>query len=663
MTSSLFESSKVVPNEITPLGLSFAGPVPQGKKKKTTKSSRSVFSQVIVSILLVCIGFKAYSSLSSSASSAIVDQSLSKSVNNQDYGNDSNVFPTVSLVESETQTQTTLKEVTTGATTELSDQPATFTLQFPKPIRDDVFKKGDTDPEELDNISTMCNHALYETIKDTGHPSYTRELLGCHIYDDNNDDIVPIFLGTLNKNADVLKVVTDMDIIDASMVSSLFHTKAFATMINNNCFVWNSEQTIATYSKTQYDSETSYSNQFSKKTGIAVSASASYAGISVKAGYKQSHIDSGESDGTMTTAYGQAKYSGQVGVLTNVCFDDHETFAEHKIADLVNFDYWGECWNAIRNATTIEALLAQHECVTKVANGGFEMPLQYIYSVGTTNTYTTQYKSSSTKQAHGASDKISASLSGSFGGAGASVSTSVSSTNSASQTNKAFSGTVTHTSKSIGTDVNLSCLSAHDCDNSIAVAVAKIRNDYSTLGSPSSLGKKFISLDQILKFYFGTPDYGLPDAFVPAYEALENLNAYYYNKPGTVCWAYDFEPSSWCKGVFNNNKNCWTTDQSIMPASVSFSPLILNDSDTMEAVGMIISPKPEVCCNQCEMPVWRVSSPPMEFNNFAAIKQHYYSFGGQLNLDCDTSCKDEVPEYINVCPTITLGDVPKSQCS
>jgi len=119
MTSSLFESSKVVPNEITPLDRSFAGPVPQDKKKK--KLSRSMFAQVVVSFFLVCIGFKAYSSLSSSIPSAIVDQSLSKSVN-KDHGNDSNIFPTVTLIGSETQAN--LKQVTKGTstTTELSNE-------------------------------------------------------------------------------------------------------------------------------------------------------------------------------------------------------------------------------------------------------------------------------------------------------------------------------------------------------------------------------------------------------------------------------------------------------------------------------------------------------------------------------------------------------------
>jgi len=83
-----------------------------------------MFAQVVVSFFLVCIGFKAYSSLSSSIPSDIVDQSLSKS-GNKDHGNDSNVFPTVSLLGSETQTQANLKQVTKGTSTttaELSNE-------------------------------------------------------------------------------------------------------------------------------------------------------------------------------------------------------------------------------------------------------------------------------------------------------------------------------------------------------------------------------------------------------------------------------------------------------------------------------------------------------------------------------------------------------------
>jgi len=99
MTSSSFDSSKVVPCESTPLGrVSSGGPVPQAKKK----SSRS-FGHVVVKFLLVCIGVTVYTRLSSSASpSSVVDQSVSKSVNKVNE-NDSIVFPIASLAASETK--------------------------------------------------------------------------------------------------------------------------------------------------------------------------------------------------------------------------------------------------------------------------------------------------------------------------------------------------------------------------------------------------------------------------------------------------------------------------------------------------------------------------------------------------------------------------------
>mmetsp|Transcript_29977 Transcript_29977/g.33608 ORF Transcript_29977/g.33608 Transcript_29977/m.33608 type:complete len:318 (+) Transcript_29977:119-1072(+) len=111
MTSSSFDSSKVVPCESTPLGrVSSGGPVPQAKKK----SSRS-FGHVVVKFLLVCIGVTVYTRLSSSASpSSVVDQSVvSKLVNNVNK-NDNNIFPTVSLVASETKTH--LQQVATPST-------------------------------------------------------------------------------------------------------------------------------------------------------------------------------------------------------------------------------------------------------------------------------------------------------------------------------------------------------------------------------------------------------------------------------------------------------------------------------------------------------------------------------------------------------------------
>eukprot|EP00751_Fragilariopsis_kerguelensis_P015871 CAMPEP_0170835802 /NCGR_PEP_ID=MMETSP0734-20130129/1818_1 /TAXON_ID=186038 /ORGANISM="Fragilariopsis kerguelensis, Strain L26-C5" /LENGTH=146 /DNA_ID=CAMNT_0011202727 /DNA_START=512 /DNA_END=952 /DNA_ORIENTATION=- len=112
MSSSSFESSELIPCEITPLGIvSSGGPFPQAKKK----SSRSFFQVAVVPLFLVCLGITFYSRLSSLAfSSSVVDQSVvSKLVNNVNK-NDNNIFPTVSLVASETKTH--LQQLSTPST-------------------------------------------------------------------------------------------------------------------------------------------------------------------------------------------------------------------------------------------------------------------------------------------------------------------------------------------------------------------------------------------------------------------------------------------------------------------------------------------------------------------------------------------------------------------
>jgi len=99
-------NSKAPPTEKTPLGISFENKhIPQGK------NARSFFYQVVVVTLSsVVLGLIAVAYLSSSASSSVAKQSLLRSVNKQLYETDSNVVPTASLIESESQTD--LEETT-----------------------------------------------------------------------------------------------------------------------------------------------------------------------------------------------------------------------------------------------------------------------------------------------------------------------------------------------------------------------------------------------------------------------------------------------------------------------------------------------------------------------------------------------------------------------
>jgi len=112
MKLSSIESSKVHPSENTPFGLSSGGPVPQGKKKSPPRSLS--FQIMVSSILLICLGFTAYTRQSSlSASSSVVNQSLLKLANNNLYESDSsNVYPAMSLMGSELDTNTDMD--TTG---------------------------------------------------------------------------------------------------------------------------------------------------------------------------------------------------------------------------------------------------------------------------------------------------------------------------------------------------------------------------------------------------------------------------------------------------------------------------------------------------------------------------------------------------------------------
>merc|ERR1711865_556073 len=103
------------------------------------------------------------------------------------------------------------------------------------------------------------------------------------------------------------------------------------------------------------------------------------------------------------------------------------------------------------------------------------------------------------------------------------------------------------------------CLDNGTCPDVIKKAVDNIRHDYQLLGPPSSLGKEYISLDSILKLYFGG-GYGLPDKFLPAYYQYE------LSRPGTVCWFYEFHwplnPNSF---PMENHQNCWTHNKNIVP--------------------------------------------------------------------------------------------------
>eukprot|EP00751_Fragilariopsis_kerguelensis_P014521 CAMPEP_0170762144 /NCGR_PEP_ID=MMETSP0733-20121128/2592_1 /TAXON_ID=186038 /ORGANISM="Fragilariopsis kerguelensis, Strain L26-C5" /LENGTH=579 /DNA_ID=CAMNT_0011102263 /DNA_START=58 /DNA_END=1794 /DNA_ORIENTATION=+ len=511
MASSSFESSMAVPTESTPFDLSFAGSTPQGKKKKS--SSRSVFSQVVALFVLVGLCFTVYSRLSPLASStSLVNQSISKSVNKDQNENENIVIPTASLVES--KTKTSLQQVTKAATTTTTDfsveATGKYILKFPPNVQQDV-EKGN-----FDDIIPNCNKYLDENKERLGTtPSFIANILACQIY---QIDIEPIVLGTLKTGVDVLEIVTDMDTIRPSQVSSLFVDYAFAAMIERGCFVWNNQDSRVEYTNTQYSGKTSYSKEYSSTTGLSVGASAGYAGVTVSAGYEQSNTISGGSEGTTETAYGQQKYSALVGELTNKCFSTQSKF-DNGIKDLVKPE-WVQRWTAIRQKgryQTVEDLLNLEypHYLSEVADGGFLMPMKYIYRVGTKSTLSTSYTTSSTIKATDVSKVITAGLSASVGGTGGSINTAISNAVNKSKKNSTFKGTVKQHSVGFGSNVDIDCFKNNNCATVITRSVKSIREDYTKLGSPSSLGREYKSLDDIVKLYFGER-YGLPDNFLPA---------------------------------------------------------------------------------------------------------------------------------------------------
>merc|ERR1712238_496466 len=98
-----------------------------------------------------------------------------------------------------------------------------FTLRFPEGVYDTSMN---SDPRKLLLITERCNQYLYDNSDKSADPSFMASILACQIYQSN---IVPIVLGTLNTNANVLEIAIDLDnTIDSSKVSPLFENYAFA---------------------------------------------------------------------------------------------------------------------------------------------------------------------------------------------------------------------------------------------------------------------------------------------------------------------------------------------------------------------------------------------------------------------------------------------------
>jgi len=592
-SSSPFESSKLTPCENTPLGgVTFGGPVVSQDKKKSSRS----FFQVIVPLLLVCLGFTVYARLSSLASSSsVVNQSISKSVKQVQNENGSYVFPTASLVESETKTD--VQEVTQRATTtELSEEGSTqYLLQFPTGVYD---KSMNTNPKELGLLTNRCNIYVANNKDKSDDPSYKAEVLACQIY--QNTKIVPIVLGTFKTGADMLQKATDMSTISSSDVSSLFVDHALAAMIDRGCFYWNNQYIAGHYSKTQYYGESNYKSTYSTKTGLSGSGSGRYSDpfvdVSVEAGYEQFHEDLGGIKGKTETAYGQKQYTAQVGELENVCFTKSRFDA---IKDLVK-PKWVKCWNEIRERgryrTTIADLLGLNDrnCFKNVVEGGFFMPLKYIYSVGTKTTLSTSFTSNEVIEESGARNALRAGLEVTAGENGGSITAAISKEVARSKSDSSFEGHVNQEAKSFGIG-ETTCLDNGTCSHVIATVANNTQQNYQLLGPPSSLGKEYVSLDEILKLFFDD-GYGLPDQFLPAY------NQYEISLPGTVCWAYELhELGIYLHAhLFENRQNCWTHNEDIIPTGIEKIANWNSVGELFKMSGGQVSPTPGSCCNPCK---------------------------------------------------------------
>jgi len=557
-----------------------------------------------------------------------------------------------------------------------------FRLRFPEGVYDTSMN---SDPSKLLRITERCNRYLYDNSDKSGDPSFRDSLIACQIYQSN---ISPIVLGTLKTESNVLEIALDLDQeIRASEVSSLFENHALAAMIDRGCFEWNIQGKRVAYTRTEYTGRKEYSAQYSQRTGFSVESSASYMGVTVDAGYEQSNDNSGGIAGSSETTYGMMQYSGEVGHLTNECFNN-KSFFDFAIRDLVK-PKWIKCWNQIRErgrGITIENLLNQcfagvvegelqegtvlqgsngsseggvyriserynfvrmtlpepltgdfkvsseilfekmevtaasfvlwdedgamdhvgfdgvgkrmfyegnqwgsakyggpgpspnvwldvlltridgkltvsvdgaavltdlpcnwtiqgigwrphrntiqlrsleecpsvvpsnapSDCFKMVSEGGFLMPLKYIYSVGTKVELSTSYKSSSKQDRSGASRAITAGLSATAESFSGSVNTQITKAVEKSRSESSFDGKVREDVKGYGYGIDITCFGKRTCAQVIDRSVEATKDDFSLLGKPSSLGREYKTLDDILKLYFDS-NWGLPDQFVPAY--------------------------------------------------------------------------------------------------------------------------------------------------
>jgi len=608
MTSSSFESSELIPCEITPLGIvSSGGPVPQAKKK----SSRS-FSQVVVLLFLVCLGITFHSRLPSLASSSsVVDQSVSKSVNNVNE-NDRIVFTTASLAASETKTS--FRQVAKGKSTidtndrsndvsptasltEVIDSPKFLTksstpktLKFPRRAFDYDKRK---DASHMIGIRSRCNNA---------HRGQTDpdvlEILACLIYESVSDqpsEAVNMALGTIKTDADILKILFNGG-IKVKDVSSLFEDYAMAVMIDKGCFTWSSEDNKDVTSDQQqivYNSENDYSEQVGESSSIDVSASDGFGPVTAYAGYLHAQSSSSTSSSNTKTAVGYNKYFSSIGSIQNICLRNKENFS--VISNLLRPE-WTKRWGDIRdqNPTSVAEILDMGDDFEKVANGGFYMPHTYNYEATLTYTVTATYSSSDASQAIAASNGIDAGLNLYFRGGHGSAETQINNAmyDRSSQEHH-YTGTFESHFHPDRDAIDPFCLLSDTCLTQLeqTVDLSHAKGGLSNMNAHASSISSFVSLDTIIKWYFDDSITGLPDLFPAAVDDYLK-----YNSPGAVCWGYDFV------GYNKKNKhNCWTTNKNMVPI---IYPLVYSRLAVPEyrdvSEGVIVSPHPPHCCNQCK---------------------------------------------------------------
>ena len=390
----------------------------------------------------------------------------------------------------------------------LYQTPSTVTAKFPPGVFD-MDQAGDS------TYMSTLNNRCYEALQNQTVASQPYYVLGCRIWFDVGSDAMPIALGTLVLEYNLMQYKDNGYTSDD--VNNIFIPSAHAIMINEGCYELSIEDGEMG-SQTSYASSSQYNSTINSSTDIDISASGSYGHVSVSAGYNKRVTKANSENKATKVAYGEQKYHAKVGVLTNRCLNDKNMFTDViKKYNLIDQAVL-EQWSTIMSATDATSLVKTSD-FQNVAEGGLLFPTSYKYGAEVSYAMESTYTATSTATSDDMNESIKAGLSLTFEGTGASVSAQVNDSVSKKASSLNVEQQTTVTEKAFGYQLDYSCLQNNTCPTAVSDNAEEMKNDLNKL-SPPYTHYAFGSLDDIVSWQTGATN-GLGSVFYDA------LNTYY----------------------------------------------------------------------------------------------------------------------------------------